>query len=61
MATRPLAQSSETIEPATLTHLQRLEAEIQSGDWDAKYGELRTRESYDVGFQFVVAEAQSGL
>ena len=41
--------------------LQRLEAEIQSGDWDAKYGELRTRESYDVGFQFVVAEAQSGL
>jgi sulfate adenylyltransferase subunit 2 len=27
MATRPLAQTSETIEPATLTHLQRLEAE----------------------------------
>lgn len=27
MATRPLAQTSETIEPAALTHLQRLEAE----------------------------------
>lgn len=27
MATRPLAQTSEAIEPATLTHLQRLEAE----------------------------------
>ena len=27
MATRPLAQTSDQIEPATLTHLQRLEAE----------------------------------
>lgn len=36
--------------------LRRLEASIRSGDWDAKYGELRTRESYDAGFRFIVSK-----
>jgi ubiquinone/menaquinone biosynthesis C-methylase UbiE len=36
--------------------LRRLEADLQSGDWNAKYGALRTQESYDVGYQFIVAE-----
>jgi len=37
--------------------LQRLDTDIQSGLWDSKYGDLRTLESYDVGFKFIVSEA----
>lgn len=37
--------------------LQRLEADIRSGYWDSKYGDLRTQESYDVGFKFIISEA----
>lgn len=37
--------------------LQRLEADLQSGHWDSKYGDLRTQETYDVGFKFITSEA----
>lgn len=41
--------------------LQRLEADIRSGQWDSKYGDLRTRESYDVGFKFIVSESNGAF
>ena len=44
-------------QPDIADGLQRLEEDIQSGDWDSKYGELRSRESYDAGFQFIIPEA----
>lgn len=35
--------------------LQRLEAEIQSGEWDRKYGSLRTQKTYEAGYRFIVS------
>ncbi|HEY1173318.1 MAG TPA: methyltransferase domain-containing protein [Verrucomicrobiae bacterium] len=34
--------------------LKRLQDDLQSGQWDAKYGSLRTQPSYDVGYRFLV-------
>jgi SAM-dependent methyltransferase len=34
----------------------RLAADLESGSWDAKYGELRSLEQYDAGLRLVVAE-----
>ncbi len=33
----------------------RLAADLESGAWDAKYGELRTQESFDIGYRLVLA------
>jgi hypothetical protein len=35
--------------------LQRLATDLQSGHWDSKYGDLRTGETYDVGFRFIIS------
>lgn len=40
----------EELEP----QLQRLEQDLESGAWDERYGALRTQESYEVGYRFVV-------
>jgi SAM-dependent methyltransferase len=43
------------MEPAEIEHgLKRLQDDLSSGQWDAKYGALRTQPSYDVGYHFVV-------
>jgi SAM-dependent methyltransferase len=36
--------------------LDRLRKDLESGDWDRRYGELRTRADCDVGLRLVVAE-----
>jgi ubiquinone/menaquinone biosynthesis C-methylase UbiE len=41
--------------------LQRLAADIQSGEWDVKYGELRTQKSYDLGFRFIIVESNRSV
>jgi hypothetical protein len=46
------------MEPSDLEDgLKRLRSDLEVGRWDAQYGALRTQESYDVGYQFIVAEA----
>lgn len=41
-------------DPATVEHeLARLRADVASGDWDARYGNLRTARSFDAGYRFV--------
>jgi SAM-dependent methyltransferase len=40
------------IEPA----LDRLRGDLESGEWDRRYGHLRTRASLDVGLRLVTAE-----
>lgn len=37
--------------------LERLEADLASGAWDAKYGHLRALKSYDCGYRLVTARA----
>jgi SAM-dependent methyltransferase len=34
---------------------ERLRAELQSGEWDAKYGALRSRHECDLGYRMIVA------
>lgn len=36
--------------------LERLRAELESGQWDEKYGHLRTQAEYDAGLRLVCAE-----
>jgi SAM-dependent methyltransferase len=36
--------------------LEQLQDDLKSGRWDAKYGALRTQDSYEVGYRFIVAE-----
>jgi len=43
--------SDSVIEPA----LKRLRNDLESGEWDRRYGELRTRPSLDVGLRLVTA------
>jgi SAM-dependent methyltransferase len=44
-------------DPATLTDgLDRLRRDLGSGEWDARYGDLRTADSLDVGYCLVTAE-----
>ncbi len=40
------------VEPA----LERLSEDLESGEWDRRYGELRTQASLDVGLRLVTAE-----
>ena len=35
----------------------QLKADLHSGNWDAKYGALRSQETYDAGYKFIVAKA----
>jgi ubiquinone/menaquinone biosynthesis C-methylase UbiE len=44
-----------TADPAHVEEgLARLRADLASGVWDHRYGSLRTRESFDAGYRFVV-------
>jgi hypothetical protein len=36
--------------------LAKLKTDLQSGEWERRYGFLRTQESYDIGYQFIVVE-----
>lgn len=46
------------MEPSDLEEgLEKLRQDLGSGKWDAQYGTLRTQDSYEVGYQFIVAEA----
>lgn len=36
--------------------LQRLEADLRSGEWERRYGELRKLGAYDAGYRLVIAE-----
>jgi ubiquinone/menaquinone biosynthesis C-methylase UbiE len=38
--------------------LERLEADLVSGRWDSTYGALREQDSYEVGYRWIIAEAQ---
>ncbi len=38
--------------------LKHLQDDLSSGQWDAKYGSLRTQPSYDVGYRFVFLNAK---
>lgn len=38
------------------TGLRRLSDDIQTGDWDRRYGHLRTLEEYDAGYRLVIAD-----
>ena len=35
--------------------VERLRAALQSGAWDARHGDLRTRAQYDLGYRLVIA------
>lgn len=37
--------------------VQRLQADLESGRWDRRYGHLRTRDTLDVGLRLIVAGA----
>lgn len=43
---------TDVVEPG----LARLRADLQSGEWDRRYGELRSRRSLDIGLRLVRAE-----
>jgi SAM-dependent methyltransferase len=36
--------------------LRRLADDLASGEWDRRYGDLREREAYDIGYRLVVAD-----
>jgi len=40
--------------------IRRLAADIESGDWDQRYGHLRTLESLNLGYRLVVASGLRG-
>lgn len=40
----------------TARGLERLRRDLESGDWDRRHGELRTRDELDLGLRLVVAE-----
>jgi SAM-dependent methyltransferase len=43
--------------PAVIdTGLRQLRQDLDSGEWDSRYGHLRTRASFDVGLRLVTAE-----
>jgi hypothetical protein len=43
-------------DPDVLTAgLGRLAADLESGDWDARFGDLRRMEELDLGYRIVVA------
>ncbi len=46
---------------ATRPALERLRDDLESGEWDRRHGELRARDSLDVGLRLVVAEIQPRL
>jgi hypothetical protein len=41
---------------ATERGLERLRAELESGRWDEKYGDLRTRPELDIGLRLICEE-----
>ena len=41
---------------ATERGLRQLQRDLESGDWDRRYGHLRTQDSLDVGLRLVAAE-----
>jgi SAM-dependent methyltransferase len=43
-------------EEVTARGLDRLRADLESGEWDRRHGELRMREELDVGLRLIVAE-----
>lgn len=43
-------------EEVTARGLERLRADLDSGEWDRRHGELRTRSELDVGLRLVTAE-----
>ena len=40
------------------TGLARLEDDLASGVWEARYGHLRRVEAYDAGYRLVIAEGE---
>jgi SAM-dependent methyltransferase len=38
----------------TTRGVERLRADLRSGAWDARYGELRSRREYDLGYRLVI-------
>ncbi len=42
--------------PETAAGLERLRADLESGAWEAKYGDLLAADAMDVGYRLVVAE-----
>ncbi len=36
--------------------LERLARDLRAGAWDRRFGELRTRESLDVGYRLLIAD-----
>jgi hypothetical protein len=40
--------------------LARLEADLESGRWDERYGHLREKDELDVGLRLVVSEISPG-
>lgn len=46
--------SFSSVDPAKIAAgLAQLDKDLKSGEWDSKYGELRTRASMDVGYVFI--------
>ena len=43
-------------EEVTARGLDRLRADLESGEWDRRHGELRARAELDVGLRLIVAE-----
>ena len=41
--------------------LAKLKQDLDSGDWDRRYGSLRTLDSYDAGYRLVVADRSVGV
>ncbi len=44
---------------AAETGLQRLKQDLETGEWQRRYGELLTRDAYDAGYRLVVSGGRS--
>ena len=55
---RAAASGFATLDQHVVTRaMERLRADLESGAWDARYGELRSRPTFDAGLRLVVADA----
>jgi hypothetical protein len=41
--------------------LGRLARDLRSGAWERRFGELRTRESLDVGYRLLIADVPGAI
>jgi hypothetical protein len=42
--------------PIEMRGVARLRADLESGRWDERYGDLRALDEFDVGLRLVIAE-----